>query len=316
MRRPFVRLLLASILIGTVFAHPADSAGNQSGNTTPTAISYLRWTDPHEGAFSMAVPQGWHVIGGAYRLSATDIRNGVTMMSPDGQIRIFVGDSNLGIFTEPAQTPAMGESREGAHPTLSDGTILEIRSYMTGQQFASYYAGGTLRRQCAGLELQSNNDRPDIAATFSQLASNEGMPGAQIAAGDVSFTCSLNGKPVVGKFIVGTIVPSPGRSAIWFVYKIYGYIAPADRKPDAEKICLQAMQSWQIDPQWEARESQAASSTVQQDDAKSQQIRSQALQAMQKDQQETSAMFAKAVGSVGGSAAKSPSTAKIPPSAK
>ena len=212
--------------------------------------------------------------------------------------------------------PATGALREGTHQTLGDGTNLEIRSYMTGQQFASYYASGTLRRQCAGLQVQSNNDRPDIAATFSQLASNEGMPGAQIAAGDVSFTCSLNGKPAVGKFIVGTIVPSPSKSPLWFVYKIYGYIAPADRKPDAEKVCLQAMQSWQIDPQWEARESQAASSAVQQGDTILQQIRSRALQAMRKDQQEISAMFAKAGGSAGGAAAKSPSSAKTPASSK
>ena len=61
------------------------------------------------------------------------------------------------------------------------------------------------------------------------------MPGAQIAAGDVSFTCNMNGKAAVGKFIAGTIVPSPGRSPLWFVYRIYGYLAPADRKAERRK---------------------------------------------------------------------------------
>jgi len=293
MRMPLMRLLLASTIVGAVFAASPAPAKNQSGNSVTAAISYVRWTDPHEGAFNLVVPQGWRVIGGAYRLSATDIRNGVTMMSPDGQIRIFAGDSNLGIYTEPTQTLTAGGLREGGHQTLADGTSLKIRGYMTGQQFASFYAANTLRLQCAAVRVESNNARPEIAAFFSQLASNEGMPGAQIAAGDVSFTCNVNGKAVVGKFIVGTIVPSPGRSPLWFVYRIYGYLAPADRKADAEKICLQAMQSWQIDPQWEARESQAASAAVRQDDAKSQQMRAKAILAMQKDQQAVAAMFAK-----------------------
>jgi hypothetical protein len=273
-------------------------------NAAAAAISYVRWTDPHEGAFNLVVPQGWHVIGGAYRLSATDIRNGVTMMSPDGQVRIFAGDSNLGIFTE--STPALVAAglHEGGHQTLKDGTSLEIRHYMTGQQFASFYASGTLRRQCAVLQVQSNNTRPEIAGFFTQLASNEGMPGAQIAAGDVSFTCNMNGKAAVGKFIVGTIVPSPGRSPLWFVYRIYGYLAPADRKADAEKICLQAMQSWQIDPRWEARESQTTSAAATQDNAKWQQIRAEAMQAMQKDQQAVSAMFAKTTDATGRSSTR------------
>jgi hypothetical protein len=285
-------LILAAIAIGTAFAGSAAPRRNQTTNAAPAAISYVRWIDPHEGAFNLVVPQGWNVIGGAYRLSATDIRNGVTMMSPDGQIRIFAGDSNLGIYTE--STPALVAAglHEGGHQTLADGTRLEIRHYMTGQQFASFYAAGTLRRQCTALQVQSNNARPEIAGFFTQLASSEGMTGAQIAAGDVSFTCSVNGKAVLGKFIVGTIVPSPSRSPLWFVYRIYGYLAPADRKADAEKICLQAMQSWQIDPQWEARESQGVSASPPQDATKSQQFRAEAMQAMQKDQQAVAAMFA------------------------
>src|ERR1700722_11002913 len=160
MRRLLVRLLLASFLIGAIFTGRIAFSRNQSANATPAAINYVRWTDPHEGAFNMVVPQGWHVIGGAYRLSPTDIRNGVTMMSPDGQIRIFAGDSNLGIYTQSTPALAAAGLREGGHQTLADGTRFEIRGYMTGQQFASFYAAETLRRQCAGLQVQSNNDRP------------------------------------------------------------------------------------------------------------------------------------------------------------
>jgi hypothetical protein len=269
------------------------NAQGPAAGGAPAAISYARWRDPHEGSFSMSVPQGWQVIGGAYRLSATDIRNGVTMVSPDGRLRVYMGDSNLGVFTQPNQMLAMGGLREGGYQMLGDGTRLEIRRYMTGQQFASSYAAGPLQQQCVGLQVQSNNARPEIAATFSQLAQRDGMPGAQITAGDVSFTCSLSGRPVVGKFVVGTIVPAPGRAPLWYVYRIYGYIAPAERKDDAEKVMLQAVQTWQIDPQWQARENQTANAAVQQDNMRSQQIQSQAMAAIRKDQQETSDIITK-----------------------
>jgi hypothetical protein len=57
-------------------------AANSSG---AESLSFVNWNDPHEGAFSVAVPQGWQVIGGAYRLSATDVRYALAMGSPDGQ---------------------------------------------------------------------------------------------------------------------------------------------------------------------------------------------------------------------------------------
>src|SRR6202011_1194219 len=88
----------------------------QQGNTAETSpLRLVGWNDPHEGAFSVSVPQGWQVIGGAYRLSATDIRYALAMGSPDGQVRATIGDSNIGIFTQPTQMLAMAGLREGGY---------------------------------------------------------------------------------------------------------------------------------------------------------------------------------------------------------
>jgi hypothetical protein len=62
------------------------------------ALSFVNWNDPYEGAFSVAVPEGWRVIGGTYRLSATDVRYAIAMGSPDGQVRTRIGDSSIGLF--------------------------------------------------------------------------------------------------------------------------------------------------------------------------------------------------------------------------
>ena len=61
-----------------------------------------------------------------YRLSATDIRSGVTMASPDGQIRVVIGDSNLGTLIEPNPMMAYAGMREGTCYELGDGSKLLI----------------------------------------------------------------------------------------------------------------------------------------------------------------------------------------------
>jgi hypothetical protein len=58
-----------------------------TNSSQAAAMKFSTWTDPHEGAFQVSVPQGWKVVGGTYRLSAEDIRYGVVMDSPDGQVR-------------------------------------------------------------------------------------------------------------------------------------------------------------------------------------------------------------------------------------
>src|ERR1700676_440045 len=70
----------AAILKSFRVVQDAPSAANPSG-----PIKFTPWTEPHENAYTISVPQGWKVVGGLYRLSATDIRSGVTMASPDGQ---------------------------------------------------------------------------------------------------------------------------------------------------------------------------------------------------------------------------------------
>lgn len=263
---------------------------NTAGGETPASqpLRFVTWSDPHENAYTMAVPQGWRVLGGSYRLSATDIRNGVVMISPDSRIRVVVGDSSLGTFTEPNQMLAMAGLREGAHQTLGDGTQLEIRRYLSGQQFARAYAQAFAQRQCSGLQILSNNVRPDLASAFLQSARSEGMARAQLTAGDIAIMCNLNGSPVSGYLAVATIVPLPGQAGLWYVYRLYGYLAPPDGQKQAEAVYQQALQSWRINPEWQAREQQIANSAVQQDNARSQQIRARAMQAIQDDQRHIS----------------------------
>ena len=79
------------------------------------AIKFVASTDPHEFAFTISILERWKAVGGAYGLSATGMRIGVVLGPPDGQMRVLLGDSNLGTFIEPNQTMAYAGLREGGY---------------------------------------------------------------------------------------------------------------------------------------------------------------------------------------------------------
>jgi hypothetical protein len=272
---------------------PATTAAPAAAGKPAGPITFTTWSDPRENAFSLSVPQGWNAVGGAYRLSATDIRSGVALASPDGQIRVRLGDSNLGTFIEPNQMMAYAGLREGMYYGLGDGSRLLIRRYLNGQQAALLYAQTFVSKECSGLQIASNSARPDVAQTYGPQARSEGMPGAQLTAGDVTFTCTMGGTAVHGKFITATLLPLPGQSGLWYIYRLYGYLAAPGHEQDAERVAEQGVNSFRINPQWQAQQQQIAGAAVAADNARSQQIRQQAMQAIQKDQQETSDIIMK-----------------------
>ena len=268
-----------------------DNAAAQPGARADAGpATFVNWRDPQEGSFTLQVPRGWQVAGGAYRLSATDIRNIATMISPDGQMRVFMGDTNIGAFTEPTQMMAYSGMREGSYQTLGDGTRLEIRRYMTGQQFARAYAQSRLGSQCSGVQVESSSERQDLAAIFSQVVREEGMTGARLTAGDAGFSCTGKNGPLRGRVFATTVLPLPGRASLWYVM-LYGYVAAPQSQQAADGISQHVIQSMRIDPQWRQREKQIANNAVAQDNARSQQIQARARQAIQENQRQTTDMI-------------------------
>ena len=284
----FVAILKSFHLVHDPVLKDMPGAPTNSGGA---ATGFVHWNDPREGAFSLSVPEGWQVIGGAYRLSAVDVRYAVVAGSPDGRIRASIGDSMVGAFTQPTPMLTMAGLREGNFQLLGDGTKIEILPYNSGQQFARSYVQTLVSRQCSNIQIDSNNPREDLATTFRQSAANEGFGNVFLSAGDISFTCDMDGRPVKGKYVAATVRLAANVSPMWFVYRMYGYIASEEREQDGEKVLSQMMQSWKFDPAWEAQQKNTANAAVQQDNARSQEIRERAQQAIAEDQRQTSEMI-------------------------
>jgi hypothetical protein len=272
---------------------PDNTPRQAGGHASSGPITYVNWKDPQEGAFTIQVPQGWQVVGGAYHLTATDVRSTVTMISPDGQMRIFFGDANIGAFIEPSQMLAYAGMREGGYYGLGDGSKLEIRRFITGAQFARNYAQNRFAQQCSSVQVQSGGDRQDLTSNFLQSARAEGMTNARLTAGDAVFSCAGKSGQLQGHIFAATLYPLPGRSTIWQLYRLYGYIAASQSQQAADSIAQKVMQSFRVDEQWRQRANQIANNAVAADNARSQQIQARARAAIQENQRQTSEMIVK-----------------------
>ncbi len=268
---------------------PEAANGSSAGE-----LSFVDWSDPHEKAFTVSVPQGWQAIGGGYRLSPVDARYSIFMVSPDGLVRTSMGDSLVGAFLQPTQALSAARLGEGTYQTLADGTKLEVLGYNSGKQFAQSYVRTLLSGQCSDPQVNSADAREDLASAFARSAAVEGFTDAHLTAGEVAFTCNVGGRPLKGKYIAATIRMASGDSAMWFVYRLYGYVAFTGREQDGEKVLAQMVESSKFNPEWETRQRDAASTDVRQENDSSRQIYESAQENVADDQRLTSEMIAHA----------------------
>ena len=96
--------LIALLLIATVHATPLEASDT---------LSFVTWREPNEGAYTISVPQGWKVSGGVRRRTPVDVRTAVNVVSPDGTIRLFIGDYDVPPAREPDQLTRTAGMREG-----------------------------------------------------------------------------------------------------------------------------------------------------------------------------------------------------------
>jgi hypothetical protein len=228
-------------------------------------MNWARWQDPKENAFSLEVPAGWTVTGGAFRFAPVDIRKVVQASSPDGKIRVTGGDAELPAFTEPTQMLAMAGFREGSWYSPGYGVNMIVRRYTPGTQFAREYAATRAARDCANLIFTQSRDRPDVDAPLNQLMSGLQAAGGvmQIHSGEAAFTCEQNGQPASGYYFAGSLrtgaAGMPG--AIWHVEFLYGYVAARGQAAQAEQVLSHMLTTYQENPQWMAMQQNVTAAT-------------------------------------------------------
>ncbi len=220
-------------------------------------LSYTRFTDPYEGAFSCEVPAGWQVKGGTVRKTAVDVRAFLRLTSPAG-VTVFVGDPEIGTFVVPSQVSAMGGLREGSPYSPGYGSSMTIRSYIPGVQFAQEYA----RRVAGGLGL--SEVRPKDVRQRPDLSGREnGVAQQAWTAGEISFEGMRQGRPVAGYVLAATKLVVIAETGMWNLTTLLGFVAPVDQAATATAAIQRVMQTFTVSSQWFGQQQQTTAKTSQ-----------------------------------------------------
>lgn len=227
------------------------------------ALSYVRWQDPREKAFSLDVPSEWRVAGGMFRFASVDTRSAVEAVSPDGQIRIVLGDAEVPSFTEPNATLAMAGFREGSWYSPGYGLQMLVRRYVPGTAFAAEQVRHKLARGCADVSASETRDRADLVRAINSVYARYGQLGVmtQLTAGEIAFTCRSGNRPMRGYYFAATQLTRSQGPGLWSVPYMGGYLAPAEKAGLAQAAFEHMLKSGEVNPQWAATQSHLAGET-------------------------------------------------------
>ena len=239
----------------TVLAAPSAQAA-----FNPLAgLSFVRWTDPQEAAYSLDVPRGWSVQGGTTRPYAGSGALSQTLLrSPDGRITIRIGDVNLPTtFVVPNATLASLGYGEGSRPSSSS----QVLHYLSGLDFAAYYVAQTLGGQCAEIKRTAARSYPDYVR---QLPALRYLRPSAYTAGDFSFTCRSNAGILSGYAYAETYASAyQGTGTAWAVARLQGFTAPPGQTNLAFAVLAHALSTTRLNAQWFAGESRQQGVTAQ-----------------------------------------------------
>jgi hypothetical protein len=231
----------------------AENAGD-SGQPARPRISYVRWNDPNEAAFSVEVPAGWNIEGGLFRFASVDVRPALLATSADGALRVAAGDSRIPTFAVPNQTLQFAGFTEGRWYSPGYGVRMMVQQFRPGTAFAAEYVQGQIAPSCGGLTLDRQRDRADAVEAINRVNAQYGNYGVsvQMTAGEVTFGCSANGNAMRGYYYATTQLTQAYGMGLWTVPYLYGYLAPAARESEAQQVLSHLIESVALNPHWVA----------------------------------------------------------------
>lgn len=215
------------------------ACSSQVGNPA-AGTSWTVFQDPAEHAFQIAVPQGWKITGGLYRVAPLDPRFMVDMVSPDGKTDIRLGDYRVPRFA--ALTPTL---RGLGFYEGSSYNRQVVANYRPGWVFADVYGQGRFSRLCSELRLKSMQKQTPVH-------SNQGF--AATTAGDVVYACESPEGMQVAYVFAETQLSQIQSSGSWSVNWLYSVTTPQNQAAQTIKVLFHALSTFEIFPEWYQRQ--------------------------------------------------------------
>jgi hypothetical protein len=275
------RTLLLS-LVSLLFATGCNAQLPKTGTArlraaNANAVTWGRYEDPTEKAFSIDAPQEWEVKGGTYRFGYFDVRWMMDARSPDGKIVVRINDANV----PPYALPGPNAPPEGRPFNKPQQFQMVVSHYRTGQDFAESYGRKRFQSVCRNLQPRNAAWRPQLPAAFDDGAARQSSEGSS------AYACESSAGPREARIYARTLSYDVAHgSGFWSVSPVVSILASPERLEEARLVAEHMITTWQKDPQWEAYQKQLAQMGLQQIQASFQQFMAQM---QQYHQQRTSA---------------------------
>jgi hypothetical protein len=208
--------------------------------------------DTLENAFSIEVPKGWKINGGAYRLGANNPRFLVDMTSPDGHTILRAGDSAVPAFS----VPHPGAPEGLRYSTGVDWGI--VARYLPGKDFAVTYAQSRFRGMCQDMQLKRASQLAPVLSPEREVIARtpQGEVVNTTATGEALFRCVANGQELAVYVWAETTLTTSNFSGIknWDVSGLVSFVAPRAQAPEARRMLERSARSFTLNPEWIARQ--------------------------------------------------------------
>jgi len=249
-RAPIILFALTAQLFAASELQTAPQ--NSAPNTLPV-ILFDSWRDPMESAFTVSVPRGWQINGGASRRAAVDVRNVVRAVSPGGRVQIFVDDPDIVPRQVPDAMMMRAGYREGQTIKAAWGGPLRLERFRTGDEYAREY---TNLKLCRTPDFTGGSEVPDQTAAINRQASAYASAAgvdARGSVGDAYFRCGSNYGYVIATTVLAQPRLGPG-ARTWAVLTLGGFVVQrAIDIPYASYVLHTMTSTLKIDPAWQAR---------------------------------------------------------------
>lgn len=248
-------LLLLVSLPAHLAAATAPSQASPSGigiqiERAGGGVRFVSWTEPREHSFSVDVPQGWTLSGGLNWTGPIDPQAFVRVQSPDGKVRIFLGDPEILPRQVPNQVAYLqtGATEGAVFQSPTGGRVL-LQRFKTGTQFGKKEV--VQARHCQNPRWVTESDLPDRARAINAALTPEARKwntNISVSAGEAGFICGNVQGSVSATTVLGW---GAGPTQAWFVQSVAVFLsADPMRSMQARYIMEHMMATAKADPQW------------------------------------------------------------------
>jgi hypothetical protein len=238
---PVILMVLSVIACEIATAHSNTTAASR---VSPANVSWVKFTDPLEQAFTLEVPQGWTVKGGMFRLGYSDHRQMVDMTSPDGKINIRLGDISIPPYFLPNQSHLEGEVYD-----LGAQAQGRVARYRTGKEFSAAYGKVRFAHVCTTLNSRQSN-LPPITKPIESV--REISAASKTSDGEATFSCE-SAKEARIAYVFSQTAPSGG---LWQVSNLVSYVAPDAQVSETRSIIEHSEKTFVLSPAWIQKQKQ------------------------------------------------------------